>query len=244
MDRPPVNAVNQAMYEEIRDMFSRTNEFLADFRVIVLAGSGRHFCAGNDLEEFLSLSPVNSPGRMKSVREAFAAIYDCPVPVIAAVKGAAAGTGCCLAAVCDVVVCGESAAFSVPEVGVGVMGGAKHLRRLVPEQMMRRMYFTATPVPAAEMALHGGIWRVVPDTELIDTALGLADDIADHSGVVLRHAKEALNAIEHMDLKNAYQLEQGVTSRLVGHPDSLEARAAMVDRRPPRYESAGNGAGS
>jgi len=91
--RPPVNAVNQAMYAEIRELFSRMDEFCPGIAVVILRGEGKHFSAGNDLDEFLTLTPENSAGRMKLVREAFSAIYDCPVPVIAAVHGHALGTG-------------------------------------------------------------------------------------------------------------------------------------------------------
>src|SRR4051794_29313589 len=83
MARPPVNAVNQVMYREIKALFEQLGD---DVRVnaIVLAGDGRHFCAGNDLEEFRTLDPENAPERMREVREAFWAIHDCPVPVVAA----------------------------------------------------------------------------------------------------------------------------------------------------------------
>src|SRR5689334_7449845 len=82
LDRPPVNAVNQEMYREIKRLFDDITVIGDDIRVIVLAGAGKHFCAGNDLNEFLTLNPENSPGRMLEVREAFFAIQDCPVPVI------------------------------------------------------------------------------------------------------------------------------------------------------------------
>jgi enoyl-CoA hydratase len=237
MDRPPVNAVNQAMYLEIRELFSRIDELLPEVRTIVLTGEGKHFSAGNDLDEFLTLEPSNSPGRMKSVRDAFFAIYDAPVPVIGAVKGAAAGTGVALAASCDVLVCGESASFSVPEVGVGVMGGGKHLQRLVPEQVLRLMYFSAEPVPAADLLPYGSIAKIVPDEELPEAAQELAERFTKHSRAALRHAKEALNAVEFMDLKTGYETEQRYTARLSGHPDSHEARRAVVERRPPDYEN-------
>lgn len=235
LDRPPVNAVNQAMYGEIRDLFGRADELLADAKAVVLRGEGRHFCAGNDLGEFGSLTPANAPGRMRLVRDAFAAIYDCPVPVIAAVHGAAAGTGVAIAASCDLVVCADSARLSVPEVSVGVMGAAKHLSRLVPGQVMRRMYFTADAVPARDLLPYGGITAVVPDAELLDAALALTGRITRHSRAALRHAKESLNTVEFMDLKAGYEFEQRITVRLSGHPDSHEAREAALDKRPPSY---------
>lgn len=236
MRRPPVNAVSQAMYHEIRELFSRADELLR-CSVVILRGDGRHFSAGNDLHEFLTLTPQNSPGRMKLVREAFSAIYDCPVPVIAAVHGSALGTGVALAGSCDLVVCAESARFGTPEVGVGVMGGAKHLSRLVPQQIVRLMYYTADPVPASELVRYGGVVKVVPEEALLEAALDLARSMARHSRDALRLAKESLNTIEAMDLKTGYEFEQRLTGRLVGTDDSIESRRALVEKRSPRYAS-------
>lgn len=235
LDRPPVNAVNQDMYREIRDLFSHIDEVLPAVRVVILRGEGRHFSAGNDLKDFAVLTPSNSPGLAKLVREAFASIYDCPVPVIGAVHGVAVGSGLAIAACCDAVVCGDSARLGTPEVGVGVMGGAKHMRRLVPEQVMRVLYFTAEPVPAAELLQFGGIHSVVPDEQLMDAALALAARMATHSRAALRLAKESLNTIEFMDLKGGYEAEQRYTTRLVAHPDSQEARHAVNEKRSPEY---------
>ena len=238
LNRPPVNAVSQAMYREVRELFGRADELLADTRVVLLRGAGEHFCAGNDLGEFASLTRTNSPGRMRLVREALAAIYDCPVPIICAVQGMAAGIGVAIAASCDLVVCAESAKFAVPEVSLGVMGGAKHLRRLIPEQVMRRMYFTAEPMAAAELLPYGGIVEIVPSERLLEAALALAGRMTMHSPAALRHAKESLNAIEFLDLKAGYEFEQGMTTRLAGHADSREARAAVLERRKPVYSDA------
>lgn len=234
--RPPVNAVSEAMYGEIRELFARTDEYLPDVGAVVVRGEGRMFSAGNDLQDFLSLTAQNAPGRMRLVRDAFAALYDCPVPTIAAVHGHALGTGVALAASCDLVICGESAQFGTPEVGVGVMGGAKHLSRLVPQQVVRYLYFTADPVPASELAGYGGIVRIVPDADLLDAALALAGRITRHSKASLRMAKQSLNAIEYVDLKAGYEFEQRLTGQLAGHPDSLESRRSIVEKRPPRFD--------
>ncbi len=235
LDRPPVNAVDAEMCHEIRALFSRVDELLPEVRVVVLRGEGAHFCAGHDFKEFASLTPQNSPGRQQLVRETFAAVYDCPVPIIAAVQGIAVGTGVALAACCDSIVCAESARLGVPEVGVGVMGGARHMRRLVPEHVMRTLYFTADHASAADLLPYGGIHEVVPDEQLMHAALALAERMATHSRAVLRHAKESLNTIEVMDLKSGYEAEQRVTTRLSAHPDSHEARNAALERRTPEY---------
>lgn len=235
LDRPPVNAVNLAMYDELRDFFSRVDEHLPGIRVLVFGGKGKHFCAGNELQEFLDLNPANSPGRMRLVRDAFNAVYDCPVPVIGAVHGMITGSGIALAASCDILVAGESTRFATPEVSVGVMGGAKHLRRLVPEPVVRLMYLTADPVPVTELRGYGLVADIVPDDKLDAAARDLADRIARHSRAALRQAKEAMNTVEFMDLKAGYEFEQRLTGHLSGHPDSHEARRAAAERRAPVY---------
>jgi len=235
LDRPPVNAVSQAMYREIRDLFGRFDEMLPGVKAVVLTGAGKHFCAGNDLDEFLNLDEVNSAGRMRLVRDAFNAIYDCPVPVIGAVRGAALGTGLALAASCDLIVSGTSGRFGTPEVGVGVMGGARHLARLAPQAVVRLMYLTADPLPAADLIGFGSIVRVVPDEELLDAALAIAGQMTRHCRTALRHAKESLNSIEFMDLKGGYEFEQRMTGRLVAQADAKEAVNAAREGRPPVY---------
>lgn len=238
MSRAPVNAVNQTMYAELRHLFVEVDELLPDAAVIILRGEGRHFSAGNDLEEFMTLTSANAPERMQLVREAFAAVYDCPVPVIAAVHGSALGTGVALAGSCDIVICGESARFGTPEVGVGVMGAAKHLSRLVPQQVVRRMYYTADPVSGQELMRYGGVAAVVPDEQLFDAATALARRITRHSRLAIRTAKESLNAIEYMELKHGYEFEQSLTGRLADSTESREARLAIKEKRRPRYGSA------
>lgn len=235
LDRPPVNAVDQVLYGEIRETFSRFHELLPSARVLVLSGRGRHFSAGNDLREFGEMTERNVASRMRLVREAFAAIYECPVPTIAAVHGSALGTGTAIAACCDLVVCADSAMLGTPEVGVGVMGGGRHLARIVPEHVMRLMYFTGDPMPARDLAAYGGIAAVVDDDRLLDEAFALAGRIARHSGAVLGHAKDSLNRTEFLELRAGYEAEQQVTVRLAGHPDSVEARRALLERRPPVY---------
>ncbi len=234
LDRPPVNAVNQAMYREIRALFERLGADPA-VNAIVLTGSGRHFCAGNDLEEFRSLDPENSPERMREVREAFWAIDGCAVPVIAAVHGVAVGTGLALVACCDFAIAAGGAELGVPEIAVGVMGAAKHLSRLVPQPMVRSMFYSGKPVPAEQIEQVGGLLAIVPAESLVEEAQERARGIVAHSPVAIRYAKRALNQIEAMGLREGYELEQGLTGELSAYADSKEAVNALLERRPPRY---------
>jgi enoyl-CoA hydratase len=232
LDRPPVNAVNQEMYREIAALFG-TIAMDEGVQAVVLSGRGKHFCGGNDLDEFMSLDSENSPERMFEVRRAFWAIYDCPVPVIAAVHGAALGTGLALAASCDFIVAADDARIGLPEVSVGVMGGAKHARRLVPEPILRWMFLSGEPAPLDLLLRLGAVLDVVPRDDLIDAVMQRARQVIRHSGVALRIGKRTLNAIEGMDLKPGYEFEQTSTGLLADFADSRAARKAIAEKTEP-----------
>jgi enoyl-CoA hydratase/carnithine racemase len=235
MNRAPANGVDRAMYIELRDLFADPDAHLTDVRVIVLCGAGKHFCAGNDLDEFATMTPQNGTERMWRVREAFFAIQDCPVPVIGAVHGVALGTGLAIAASCDFVVAAKDARFGLPEVTVGVFGGARHLARIAPEPLVRRMFFTGEHMDAATLVANGGSVFLTEPADLRQTAHGFAERIAAHSPTGVRLGKHVLNRIEEMPLKAGYEYEQGFTVKASGHPDAKEALAAFRDRRPPDY---------
>lgn len=233
--RPPANAVSQPMYKEIKRLFSDIDQLGPDIRAVVLAAEGRHFCSGNDLAEFETLTPENSPERMFHAREAFWAIRDSAVPVVAAVHGVALGTGVAIAASCDVVVASDDARFGLPEMKVGVMGGAKHLSRLMPPGFVRYMFLTAEPVPASELLRFGGVVDVVPRDDLLPRANAIAGQIARYSPSALRVAKKGLNDIEYLDVKRGYEHEQSLTTMMSGHPDAKEALRAFQEKRAPVY---------
>jgi enoyl-CoA hydratase/carnithine racemase len=235
LHRPPANAVDRDMYIEIAELFGHPDQIGEGVRAIVLRGAGSHFCAGNDLDEFATMTPENGTERMWRVREAFFAIQDCPVPVIGAVHGAALGTGLAIAASCDFVVAAEDARFGLPELTVGVMGGARHLARMAPQPLVRRMFFTGEHVRAADFAVAGGSIIVCPRAELTERAQALARRTAGFSPTAVRLAKQILNRIENMDVKTGYAFEQGFTVKMSGHPDSKEALKAFAERRAPDY---------
>jgi enoyl-CoA hydratase len=235
--RSPVNSVSQQMYREIQRLFSEPERYLPGAKAIVLAGEGKHFCAGNDLHEFGTLSPENSEQRMAEVRAAFFAIQDCVIPVIGAVQGAAVGTGLAIAASCDFVVAADNAKFGTPEVGVGIMGAARHLSRLVPEAIVRWMYLTGDPFDVRRLETLGAVVEVVGPEEVVQRAVGHAQRVVRHSAAAIKMAKRSLNAVETMDLQPGYIFEQGLTGELSGHPDSLEARRATLEQRPPVYSA-------
>lgn len=236
IDRPPVNAVNAQLYQEITDTFHSINE-RDDIRVVILRAEGKKaFIAGNDLNEFLTMNPDNADGRMKKVRESFWSVYDCRVPVIGAINGPALGTGLAYAACCDMLVASENATFGLPEINVGVMGGAKHLSRLVPQMVVRYMHYTGIPMTAKEMKQYGAILKVVPQEQLMDAAFELANEIVKKSPIAIKLAKKSLNTIEYMNLKDGYKYEQSLSRELSGYEDSKEAVRAFFEKRDPIYK--------
>jgi enoyl-CoA hydratase len=231
----PVNAADQPMYEEIATLFRNVDAVAADISAIVLAAEGRHFCGGNDLDEFATMTSENGGERMWRVREAFFAISECTVPVVAAVHGVALGTGLAIAASCDVIVAAPDARFGLPELTVGVMGGARHLARFAPQPVVRRMFFTGEHLTASELSAAGGAVIVTADELPIDHAHRIAARIARMSPTAVRVGKAVLDRIEGMDLRSGYEFEQAATVRMAGFADSKEALAAFREKRDPDY---------
>ena len=238
LDRPPVNALDMATLAEIHETFTHVAEDW-DVRAVVFASaSERAFCAGVDIkprDQNASDEPRDTD-RMRIARESMWAILDCPVPVIAAVNGPALGGGLAYAACCDIIVASERASFGCPEVDVGLLGAGSHLARMVGPYRMRELYYTARRVPAREMYELGGISRVVPHDSLMDEALSIAGEIASKSPPAIRLAKEALNRVEDLPLKEAYRTEQDYTARLSAYEDSAEAKRAFLEKREPVFK--------
>ncbi|OJV27467.1 enoyl-CoA hydratase-related protein [Sphingomonas sp. 67-36] len=234
LNRPPANAIDRDMYIEIAALFADP-DVMGDVKAIVLGAEGRFFCAGNDLDEFATMTPDNGAERMWRVREAFFAIQGCPVPVIGAVHGAALGSGLAIAASCDFVVASPDARFGLPELTVGVMGGAAHLARVVAQPVVRRMFFTGEAIEARQLVDWGGAIFLFEGDGLIDEARRLARRVASFSPTAVRLAKGILNRVENMELQPGYAFEQGFTVRMSGHPDSKEALRAFAEKRPAEY---------
>jgi enoyl-CoA hydratase len=145
---------------------------------------------------------------------AFRAVYECAVPVVAAVNGFCVGGGIGLVGNADVIVASDDATFGLPEVERGALGAATHLSRLVPQHLMRRLFFTAATVDAATLHHFGSVHEVVPRAELDEAALRVARDIAVKDTRVIRAAKEALNLIDVQRVNSSYRMEQGFTFEL------------------------------
>ncbi len=248
IDNPPVNALPVAGWFELADAIRSLGRDPSVHALIVAANTElRAFQVGVDIKE-LAADPTNESliGVNRGCYETFAAVYDCEVPVIAAVHGHCLGGGIGIAGNADILVAADDATFAVPEVDRGALGTATHLSRLVPVHKMRAMFLTGATVTAHELLAFGSVERVVPRAELHDAAREIAAVIAAKSPIVMRRAKESLNAIDPVDVKRSYRFEQGFTFELNLWGDSDELRQAFVDKRdavvgdPKSAKSAGD----
>jgi enoyl-CoA hydratase len=231
VDVPPVNALTVAGWFELAEQVTAAGAD-PDVHVVVLAAEGKGFNAGVDIKEMQSTEGFTAlVGANRGCAAAFAAVYDCAVPVIAAVQGFCLGGGIGLAGNADIVIASDDATFGLPEVKQGALGAATHLARLVPQQRMRQMVYTAQPATAQELASYGSVLAVVPRDQLRNAAREVAQQIAAIDPTVIRAAKASLNGIDPVDVKRSYRFEQGFTFELNLTGVSDKARDSFVDRR-------------
>ncbi|MFG2144677.1 enoyl-CoA hydratase family protein [Streptomyces sp. NPDC048696] len=235
VDFPPVNALPVKGWYELADAVRAAGRD-PGVRCVVLAAEGRGFNAGVDIKE-LRRDRGHSAliGANRGCYEAFSAVYECEVPVVAAVQGHCLGGGVGLVGNADAVVASEDATFGLPELDRGALGAATHLARLVPQHLMRALYYTSRTVTARELHAHGSVWRVVERPELPSAALELAREIARKDGTLIRLAKAAINGIDPVDVHRSYRYEQGFTfeANLSGVADRVRATFGSEEQAGP-----------
>jgi enoyl-CoA hydratase len=237
LDRPPVNAQNRKLREELLWLFDTLSD-RADVRAIILTGAGNSFSAGADIKERVGL--VQEPGdylrHNRLTREFFHCVADCTKPVICAVNGPAIGAGFALMSCCDILLMSEDSWVQMPELDVGLAGGAAFLLRHFSPSAARTMFFTGRRVSAADLYRRGIIEACVPQAALMDAALEMAREIAAKSPIAMAKAKHAFGTVEEMPFRDAYRFEQGVTVELSRTEDAKEAQRAFVEKRKPAFQ--------
>lgn len=234
INRPPVNALNSEGWRTLALEIEQAGE-RAETRVIVIRAEGKGFCAGVDIKELAADSGLIVDVN-KGNYDTFKAVHLNKVPVIAAVHGFVLGGGIGICGAADIVIAGESASFGLPEIDRGAMGGAAHLQRMFGVQKTRYLFYTGEMIGAQEAFELNAIERVVPDTELRATAIGIAEKIAEKSPDMVRIAKEALIGIEDGNLEDKYRWEQGFTLQAYMSKESQEARDAFVEKRDANFD--------
>ena len=206
------NAFSDALLEELTNGIAAADAD-ENVRAIVLTGNGRIFSAGADLKE---RAHVRSGGgaylsQNRVTRETFNAIEECRKPVIAAVDGPAIGAGVGLAAAADFALCIPDAYFHMPEVAVGMAGGAASMLKLFPPAYARYTYLLSKRIPSEDLLRFGVVVDVVEPQELMDRAVAMATEIATRSPQVIQDVKQIFEVVGGMDPRKAYRYEQGMT---------------------------------
>ncbi len=237
MDAPPVNALTRTLNDELTlalDWISETD----DVRAVVLTGHGKVFCAGADLKS--RAETIKGPGdfsaHSRRTRECFHAIRECAKPVVTAINGAALGSGIAMVASSDIIVACDKSSIGLPEIDVGLMGGARHAMRILSHSRLRRMALTGMRIDGAEMYRLGIAEACVAPEALMDTALDIARTIASKSPLATKMCKHTLNVIEDMSLRDGYRYEQDKTAEIGKTEDAKEAQAAFREKRAPVFK--------
>ena len=237
LDAPPVNALTRTLNDELTLALDRISE-MDEVRVVVLTGAGKVFCAGADLKGRADV--IKRPGDLlahsRRTRECFHAIRECAKPVIAAINGAALGSGVAMAASSDILVASETASLGLPEIDVGLMGGARHAMRLFSHSRLRRMALTGMRVDGAELSRLGVVEACRAPGDLLPTAHEIARTLASKSPLATRLGKHTLNVVEDMSLRDGYRYEQDMTAAIGKTEDAKEAQLAFREKRSPVFK--------
>jgi enoyl-CoA hydratase len=236
LNRPEArNALNAAMRADLTDAFATVPQDPA-VRVIVVTGNEQAFVAGADLKEFADMSTAEV-ARL-GVRRMWGVIADCPLPVIAAIRGVALGGGLELAMHADIIVAGEGARLGQPEIGVGIMpggGGTQRLVRAVGKFKAMRLLLTGQPISGREAFEMGLASEVVADDQVVPRALDIARRIAAMPPLSARRIKEVVLAGEDCSLSAGLMLERRAFETLFDTADKAEGMAAFLEKRTPEF---------
>ncbi len=240
LNRPDrLNALTLAMLGELSAALSDLDGD-ETVRAVILTGTGRGFCAGQDLTDH---EAVDDTRAIRSVVErhynpVIRQIRALPQPVIAAVNGIAAGAGCSLALACDIAIAPESAKFSNAFVNIGLIpdgGGSYFLPRLVGQARALGLSLLGEAIDAKTAADWGLIWRAVPDSEFAGAIDALAKRLAEMPTAAIGLIKHAINVSGHHSLEQQLAVEAELQAQAAETEDYQEGRAAFLEKRKPRF---------
>ncbi|WP_231934799.1 enoyl-CoA hydratase-related protein [Bordetella bronchialis] len=240
LNRPSAaNSISTTMGHELIAVFGELEAAPETYRCVVLTGAGdRIFCAGADLKEREGMSDEQFHTQHYLFERMGRAVYDCPVPILACVNGAAIAGGLELALACDFIVASDNARFGFSEVSRGIMpggGGTQQLPRAIGVRRAKEAIFTGDYFGAAEALAMGLLNHVYPQSTLMEETLSLVKRILANAPVAVRQAKKAVTYGMQMDLRTGFFFEIEAYSRLISTEDRIEGIRAFNEKRPPRF---------
>ncbi|HZD24843.1 MAG TPA: enoyl-CoA hydratase-related protein, partial [Alphaproteobacteria bacterium] len=240
LNRPEArNAMNTQMGHDLLDVFLGLVLDPGQARCVVLTGAGdKAFCAGGDLKERKGMTDEAWRLQHAIFEQGIYRLMDCPVPVIAAVNGAAFGGGCEIALACDFIYASTAARFALTEVTLGIIpgcGGTQNLPRAAGLRRAKELLYTGRPFSAEEGEQWGVVNAVHAPDELIPKALATAQRIAENGPLAVRQAKRAADLGIGVDRTTGLGIEIEAYNRLVPTEDRHEGVLAFNEKRKPRY---------
>jgi len=233
------NAFDEAQWDAFADALRRARED-DDVAVVVATGAGGDFSAGVDLSAFGGGRPARTDGFESGYHNTMDALVAFDKPLVAAATGVAIGFGATFLFHCDVVYVGEGLRMRLPFVRLGLVpeGASSYLLpAMIGTRRAAELFYTAEWIDAAR-ALEAGIaTRVVPDAELVDTALAKAREIAQHPVSSLRATKRTLRVANEAGIRAALAAEDAGMKQLAGSPENVEAVRAFLEKRAPDFRA-------
>ena len=241
LNRPEVaNAFNTQMATDLMHCFERLALEPGDTRCIVLTGAGeRAFCAGGDLKERDGMSNAAWTAQHLVYERMIRAVIDCPLPLIAAVNGAAYGGGCELAAAVDFVYASENARFAMTETSLGIIpgaGGTQTLARALGERRAKELIMSARRFDAVEAKAWGLVNEVFAPEQLLNETLLAASRITANAPIAVRQARQAIHRGLQMSLADGLTFEIEAYNRTVPTSDRREGIKAFNEKRSPDFK--------
>lgn len=241
MNRPEAaNAFNTQMALEMVEFFEAVTMDFKDIRVIILTGSGQKaFSAGGDLKERNGMTDAQWQAQHLVYERMVRAVMGCPVPVIAAVNGAAYGGGCELTAMVDFAYAARHARFAQTEVKLGIIpgaGGTQNLARAIGEKRAKELILTGRTFTADEAFTWGLINGVCDADSLLEKVTEIAMQIAENGPVAVRQAKQAIARGLQMSLADGLAFEIEAYNRTIPTKDRLEGVSAFNEKRKPLFK--------
>ncbi|HCA85398.1 MAG TPA: enoyl-CoA hydratase [Streptomyces sp.] len=234
LDRPPMNALDIATQDRIRELAEEVTH-RDDVRAVIVWGGEKMFAAGADIKEMQVMDHAAMVKRSKGLQDSFTAIARIPKPVVAAVTGYALGGGCELALCADIRIAADNAKLGQPEILLGLIpgaGGTQRLARLVGPSKAKDMIFTGRQVKAEEALAIGLVDRVVPAAEVYEQAHAWAAKLAQGPAIALRAAKESVDAGLETDLDTGLAIERNWFAGLFATEDRQTGMRSFVEDGP------------
>ncbi|MEU6095984.1 enoyl-CoA hydratase-related protein [Streptomyces sp. NPDC047079] len=234
LDRPPMNALDVATQDRIRELAEEATR-RDDVRAVVLYGGEKVFAAGADIKEMQGMDHTAMVVRSRALQDSFTAVARIPKPVVAAVTGYALGGGCELALCADYRIAAENAKLGQPEILLGLIpgaGGTQRLARLIGPSRAKDLIFTGRMVKAEEALSLGLVDRVVPAEEVYAEARAWAARLAQGPAIALRAAKEAVDMGLETDIETGLALERNWFAGLFATEDRERGMRSFVEEGP------------